>query len=160
VSCHAQTQTQPSCPNRSGIYALNNSSWVELSIAQARKAKVKAAFPFHNSETAIYPGKSSTTQLSRDVLICASGISVGSKFYLARAKAGSKDRQVIVGTISAFGGTFTFGIDSEVDVNQTHNEDGSYSIHADNLSSGQYILFMQQGTSITSIPPAFDFYIQ
>jgi len=159
VSVLAQAP-QP-CPSRPGIYALKGGSWVELQTARAKKEKIRAAFPFHNSATAVYAGASSLTQLGKDVDICASGIPVGTSFMLAKAKESKKDRQVTVGTISPFMSELTFDIEKKqaIQIVQKRETDGSLSIHASALITGQYLLFMPQGSSLSSTPPAFDFFI-
>jgi hypothetical protein len=155
-------QGQSSCPSRSGIYAFADNDWIELQTAQAKKAKLRAAFPAHDRVIAVYPGPTSSTAVSTNLTICASGIPVGVTFALARAKQGSKDRQVTIGTSHPFLSSFNFEIDKKqaVELKQNRDKDGTYLLHASHLAERQYILFMEQGSSVTSTPVAFDFFVR
>lgn len=157
----ASAQDHSNCPSRSGIYALSGNDWIELQTAQAKKAKLRAAFPAHDRVIAVYPGPTSSTAVSSDVTICGSGIPVGVTFALARAKQGSKDRQVTIGQSHPFLSSFNFEIDKKqaVELEQKRDKDGTYLVHASHLAEGQYILFMEQGSSVTSTPVAFDFFV-
>lgn len=157
--CLAQEQ-RPSCPSRSGVFAFNDGNWIELQTAQAKKAKLRAAFPAHDRVIAVYPGASSSTRVSDEVVLCGSGVPLGVTFVLARAKDG-KDRQVTIGQSSPFASTFTFEIDKKqaLELAQAKDSNAIYFLRPPHLGRGQYILFMEQGSSLTSTPVAFDFYI-
>lgn len=158
----AVDQDRSSCPSRSGIYAFAGNDWIELQTVQAKKAKLRAAFPAHDRVIAVYPGPTSSTAVSSDVRICGSGIPVGVTFALARAKEGSKDRQVTIGQHNPFTSSFSFEIDKKqaAKLEQERDKDGTYLLHASHLAEGQYILFMEQGSSLTSTPVAFDFFVR
>jgi hypothetical protein len=139
-----------------GVYALRADTWIEMQVAQAKKTKIRAAFPFHNSVTAVYPGKASALTLGNDVIFCASGMQPGTTFTLAKAKAGSKDRQVTVGTAGAMEADFAFGVDKKQAVELTQSKmGGNYELRASDLPVGEYMLFVRQGSTFS--PPAFDF---
>lgn len=158
----AQAQTPSSCPSRPGVYALKDSSWIDLPSARAGKEKLRTGFPYHGVTIAVYSGASSSLLLNNDVSFCASGIPVGTTFLLGLSKDKKKNREVKVGTYSPFTGTVNFNIDKKqtVAMVQTRDANGTFILKSDNLAPGQYVLFMQQGTSLSSIPPAFDFYIR
>jgi hypothetical protein len=150
------------CPSRSGIYALTNRDWIELKPVLAKKVKRRAAFPAHDRVIAEYPGYTSLAVLSTNVSICGTGIPVGTTFRLARAKQDDKKREVTIGTMNPFSSSFSFDIDKkqEVELQQATENNGAYLLQAPHLAEGQYILFMQQGSSLASTPTAFDFVVQ
>jgi hypothetical protein len=151
-----------SCPARNGIFAFANDGWIELKPVLAKKVKQRAAFPAHNKVIAEYPGYTSSSVLPNNVSICGTGIPVGTTFRLARAKQDDKNRQVTIGTMNPFSSSFSFDIDrkQEVELQQTIESNGTYLLLASRLAEGQYILFMQQSSSLSSTPAAFDFVVQ
>jgi len=161
VSSYAQSQTQAICPSRPGVYALKDSRWIELPTARAEKEKRRTGLPFHGVVIAVYSAQSSTLSLESNAPFCASGVSVGSTFFLGRANEKKNSREVKVATYSAFINAYSFDIDKNqsVAIDQKRDENGTFVLQSHKLASGQYILFMQQGTSLSSIPAAFDFYI-
>lgn len=160
VASNANSQTQ-ACPSNSGVYALKDSQWLALSIARANKEKMRTGFPYHGVAIAVYQGASSSVTLYGDVTLCASGVSLGSTFALAKAKEKKSTREVKVGTYSVFTSTLNFSIDKSQDIPiQIEDKNGIYTLHNGDLRPGQYILFLQAGTSLSSIPPAFDFTVQ
>jgi hypothetical protein len=150
------------CPTRNGVYAFSNHRWLELKPVLAKKVKSRAAFPAHNKVIAQYPGSSSQTVLRSDVSLCGTGIPVGTTFRLALAKQDDRNREVIIGTMNPFSSSFSFDIDKkqEVELQQTVDNSGTYLLHAPHAPDGQYILFMQQGSSLSSTPAAFDFSVE
>ena len=130
-------------------------------MAKARAEKLRARLPFHDKVTAIYAGASAVATLASNSVMCASGIPLGGVFSLAKAKVSKTDRQVGIGNETAF----TFAVDFEVDkkqavpIVQSQSNDGIYSMHLSNLASGQYFLYLKQGTSFAASPIAFDFYV-
>lgn len=156
-TAHSQTQ---SCPSTPGVYALNGSQWIELAIARADKEKLRTGFPYHGVAIAVYEGSSSKLALSSDVSLCASGVPVGTTFSLGRAKDKKRTREVKVGTYGVFNSTLNFNIDKSqaVTIDQKQQA-GVILLRGSELRPGQYILFMQAGSSFRSIPPGFDFYV-
>jgi hypothetical protein len=64
--------------------------------------------------------------------------------------------------MNPFSSSFSFDIDrkQEVELQQTIESNGTYLLLASRLAEGQYILFMQQSSSLSSTPAAFDFVVQ
>ena len=161
LSLPVRSQNLPACPNKPGVYVIQAGHWTELQMAKARAVKLRARLPFHDKVTAIYAGGSALAALTSDSVLCASGVPLGGVFSLARAKVSKKDRQVGIGNETAF----TFAVDFEVDKNQavpivqSQSSDGIFSIHLSSLASGQYLLYLKQGTSFAAPPVAFDFYV-
>jgi hypothetical protein len=149
------------CPSRPGVYALN-SSWIELPNATASKEKLRTGFPYHGVAIAVYSGASSSQPLDSNVALCISGAPLGTTFALGKAKEKKKSREVKVGTYSVFNSTVVFSIDKQqaIDIEVTRDKDGRTVFHPLHLESGQYVLFVKQGSSFSTIPPAFDFYVR
>jgi hypothetical protein len=162
ASCHAQSQTPPDCPSRSGVYALKDSAWVELPTARAKKEKARTGFPFHGVIIAVYSDQSSSLALVNDASFCASGVALGTTFFLGRTNEKKDSREIKVATYSALRSAYSFDIDKKqaVAIDQKRDAMGNFILQSKQLASGQYLLFMQQGTSLSSIPPAFEFYIR
>jgi hypothetical protein len=162
TSSNLQSQTPPDCPSRSGVYALRDSNWVELPTARAKKEKARTGFPFHGVIIAVYTDQSSSLSLVNDAPFCASGVALGTTFFLGRANEKKDSREIKVATYSALGSAYSFDIDKRqaVSIGQKRDAKGNFILRSQQLASGQYLLFMQQGTSLSSIPPAFDFYIR
>jgi hypothetical protein len=161
-SCHAQSQTPSDCPSRSGVYALKDSSWVEVPTARAKKEKARTGFPFHGIIIAVYSDQSSSLSLANNVSFCASGVALGTTFFLGRTNEKKDSREIKVATYSALRSAYSFDIDKKqaVAIDQKRDAKGNFILQSKQLASGQYLLFMQQGTSLSSIPPAFDFHIR
>ncbi len=163
MSCYAQNQTQPSCPSRPGVYALKDSSWVEVPTAHVQKVKDRVATITmgHDNITDVYSGRSSSLSLDRNASFCASGVPLGATFLLTQAREKKNSREVRVGTFQAFLGAYHFDIDKTqiVAIDQKRDGNGVFTLQVHNLVSGQYVLFLQQGTSLYSTPLALDFYI-
>jgi hypothetical protein len=158
----AHSQTLPDCPTRSGIYAMKDSNWIELPTARASKEKMRTGFPYHGVAIAVYSGASASIFLQDTFSVCASGVQPGTTFYLGMAKQKKSSREIKVGTYGVLNSTITFSIDSKqaVVTEQTRDKEGNYILRGDKLAPGQYLLFMAQGSSLSTTPPAFDFYVR
>jgi hypothetical protein len=107
---------------------------------------------------AYYPGGKSHDSLGKDVTLCVSGSALGTTFTLAKSQEKKNERRVIVGTYSMLTG-FTFRIDKKysVPLQQVHDKNRNYIIRASDLVSSRYMLYLLQGSSVLSVPPAFSF---
>ena len=132
--------------------------WQELTVETSRRANHTMGNLAHDNVVAYYPGAKSPNPVSKDVTICISGSTLGSTFTLAKAQEKKNERQVVVGTYSMMTG-LTFRIDKNysVPLQLIHDKNRNYVIRASGLASGQYLLYVLQGSSLASVPPAFSF---
>jgi hypothetical protein len=158
----AQVKNNPIvCPTEQGVYANVAGEWHELSVETSRRENHTIGNLAHDNLVSYYPGAKSHDTLSKDVVLCVSGSTLGSTFTLAKAQEKKDERRVIVGTYSMLTGV-TFRIDKKYSVatQLVHDKNRNYIIRADGLAAGQYMLYVLQGSSVTSIPPAFSFGVQ
>ncbi len=158
----AQTNTETVvCPTQQGVYAATINGWIELAIEPAKKENRKIGTLMHDNAVAYYTGVASPTQLGNDVNVCVTGATLGSTLLIAKAQVTKHERRVIVGTMSMLTG-FTFKIDGKQSVpfQQTRDDNRNYVVRMKALQPGQYLIYLQQGASLTSIPPAFSFMVQ
>lgn len=152
------------CPSQPGIYALKAANWVELPTARLKKTKdiTDSVFLAHSHITDVFLGQASALTLSGNTLFCVSNAPLGATFIFAKARVKKDTREVGVGKWVPWSGSFYFGIDKsqEVSIEQKRDESGAIILKCQSLGSGQYILFLQQGTTLRSTPTAFDFGIQ
>lgn len=162
LSAHGQVKAeQDVCPTEQGVYAQVASEWHELSVETSRRENHTLGNLAHDNLVSYYPGGKSHDTLTKDVVLCISGSALGSTFTLAKAQEKKDERRVIVGTYSMLTGV-TFRIDKKysVGIQQVHDKNRNYIIRATGLAPGQYMLYVLQGSSVTSIPPAFGFGVQ
>jgi hypothetical protein len=162
MSASAQVNASaPVCPTEQGVYASVAGEWHELSVETSRRENHTIGNLAHDNLVSYYPGAKSHDTLSKDVVLCISGSALGSTFTLAKAQEKKDERRVIVGTYSMLTGV-TFRIDKKYSVatQLVHDKNRNYIIRADGLAPGQYMLYVLQGSSVTSIPPAFSFGVQ
>jgi hypothetical protein len=155
----AKSENNVPCPARTGIYARTATGWDGLQISQAQKEKLRGG-PFTYNVIAVYDGASSGSTLTSSGVICASGVPLGSTFALAKAKASKHDREVTIGTRN-INSTFTFVINKKqvVPFGSKQDDAGNYLLTFANLDPGQYLLFLSQGSSLTTTPVAFSFMV-
>jgi hypothetical protein len=158
-SAYGQVKAEPDvCPTEQGVYAQVAGEWQELSVETSRRENHTIGNLAHDNVGAYYPGAKSHDSLSKDVVLCISGSALGSTFTLAKAQEKKDERRVIVGTYSMLTG-LTFRIDKKysVAIQLVHDKNRNYIARTTGLASGQYMLYILQGSSVTSIPPAFSF---
>jgi hypothetical protein len=159
IAAFGQVKAEPTvCPTDQGVYANVADEWQELSVETSRRENHTIGNLAHDNVVAYYPGGKSHNLLNKDVVLCISGSALGSTFTLAKAQEKKDERRVIVGTYSMLTGV-TFRIDKKysVAIQLVHDKNRNYIVRTSGLESGQYMLYILQGSSVTSIPPAFSF---
>lgn len=162
VAAVGQVKAEPTiCPTEPGVYANVAGEWHELSVETSRRENHTFGNLAHDNLISYYPGAKSHDTLSSNLVLCVSGSALGSTFTLAKASEKKHERRVIVGTYSMLTGV-TFRIDKKysVPIQIVHDKNRNYIIRALGLRTGQYMLYVLQGSSVTSIPPAFSFGVQ
>lgn len=159
-----QAQTTPErvlvCPTQQGVYAGTTGGWKELPVETAKQEKTRMGTLMHDNAVASYGGDASSLQLENNVSLCVSGSALGSTLVMAKAQVKKHQRRVIIGTISLLSG-FTFKVNGKQSVpfQQTRDDNRNYILRMTDLEPGQYMLYLQQGASLSTIPPAFSFMV-